>query len=75
MNEVAKGIWLGSLKAANNTAMLKQKGITHILTVIHGFHVQNTDQFITKRFELLDHPEASLAPHFDECAEFIKEGR
>ena len=74
MNRVDTNLWLGSLHAANNTIGLKKAGITHVLTIISGFKPMNMDQFVNKKIEALDHPEASLVPFMDEAADFIKEG-
>jgi hypothetical protein len=36
MHKIIDGLYLGNIDAANNWALLKQNGITHILTVALG---------------------------------------
>jgi len=36
MNQIAEGLYLGNLDAANNAMTLKKLGVTHILTVAMG---------------------------------------
>jgi protein-tyrosine phosphatase len=60
---------------AHDKNTLEQFEITHILNL--GYGVQNAfeDDYNYKKLDILDTPETDIRKYFDECFEFIDEGR
>ena len=74
MTEILPRLYLGSVYDASNHYRLKERGITHILTVAAGLEPIYPDEFTYHRVQVFDMPSASLLPHFPKIAEFINEG-
>lgn len=66
---------LGSQDVAMELKVLHNFNITHILNV--GYNIANffETNFVYKNIEILDVPEFDIRLHFDECFQFIDEGR
>jgi hypothetical protein len=82
MHKILDGLYLGNIDAANNWALLKQNGITHILTVALGLQpvkglvgeVYIRLKFLMKdlkwkRIEILDGPGENIKKHFETAIE------
>ena len=70
-HRVARGLFLGSVAAAYNLSLLKQLGITHILTVCDCLPPKFPGEFQYKLVNVLDAPTANIRQHFKETHEFI----
>lgn len=74
-DRILKGLYLGSHMAALNLTALKERNITHVLTVGTGLEQPHVDAVKYKLIEAWDVDSQDLYQHFEECVEFIKEGR
>jgi dual specificity phosphatase 12 len=70
---IDEGLYLGSLKHANDVQMLKNLGITHVLTCIKGVNSwYNGEHAIKHRIIPVNDVETEdFAQHFDTAADFI----
>ncbi|XP_071111624.1 dual specificity protein phosphatase 12-like [Haliotis cracherodii] len=76
LNAIFDDLYLGSMEAALHTDTLKELGITHILTIDDRPLLQEiTCHFSCKYVHGLDLQDTDLLTYFDECVEFINEGR
>lgn len=73
--EILPGVYLGSIGAANNVQALQALGVTHVLTVAQGLNPPHPSAFRYKCVAVLDSPDQDLTPFFEECLEFMEEGR
>ncbi|PIA14308.1 dual specificity phosphatase 12 [Coemansia reversa NRRL 1564] len=71
MDEVAKGLYVGSSMAETDKQKLDKCGITHILSVASRYAPSHPKDFIYKLVSVDDLPEENLIQHFPECNEFI----
>eukprot|EP01112_Ceratiomyxa_fruticulosa_P020897 TRINITY_DN7244_c0_g2_i2.p1 TRINITY_DN7244_c0_g2~~TRINITY_DN7244_c0_g2_i2.p1 ORF type:complete len:623 (+),score=183.94 TRINITY_DN7244_c0_g2_i2:162-2030(+) len=75
-NEILPKMYLGGLDSANNMAMLEHHKITHVLLAIG-----DSDPCFPLHFQYhvigdaKDDPRYDLSAHFDECINFIEQGR
>ncbi|KAJ8300148.1 hypothetical protein KUTeg_021667 [Tegillarca granosa] len=76
LNEVIDNLFIGSKSAVRNADTLKAKGITHIMTVNdHPLPLVVSQDFKYKFVHGLDLEFTDLLTMFDECYQFIDEGR
>lgn len=76
MDEVIDNLYIGSKSAVKNADTLKAKGITHIVTVSdHPLPLVVSQEFKYKYIHGLDLEFTDLLTMFDECYQFIDEGR
>ncbi|XP_050415369.1 dual specificity protein phosphatase 12 [Patella vulgata] len=76
MNVILENLYLGSVESSKDTEKLNELGITHILTVdVQALFQETCDTFVTKHINLPDLAESDLLTYFEECNEFINEGR
>ncbi|ERN12348.1 dual specificity protein phosphatase 1 [Amborella trichopoda] len=73
--EIEPGLYLGSIGVAFNKDALKQRNITHILTVAKSLDPAYPNEFICKKIEVLDNPDTNIEQYFDECISFIEDAR
>ncbi|KAA8588399.1 hypothetical protein FQN60_001593 [Etheostoma spectabile] len=50
-------------------------GVSHILNVAFGVENAFPDLFIYKTVSILDHPDADLLLHIQDCCDFIQQAR
>jgi hypothetical protein len=72
MDKIIDGLYLGNIQGASNLAMLKKKGITHILHVAADFKPFFPGEFNYLVINILDMPFENIMRHFKPAAEFIK---
>lgn len=65
----------GSQDVAQEKKLLDDYGITHILNLAYGVKNAFEDDYNYKSIDILDVPETDIRNYFDECFEFIDEGR
>lgn len=70
-NEIFKGLWLGSLESSYDRETLKQKGITHIISVLAGYEPPYPDDFNYLVIHALDNQTSNLSEVFNETSDFI----
>lgn len=76
MSFIIEGLFLGSLDDVYASKKLKEKGVTHILTIeTRPIPREFAQGFTTKFVHAFDMDNQDLLSHFDECFEFIKQGR
>ena len=68
---IAPNLYLGSIGAAQSEEQIKEKGITHVLTVARGFDIKCVDGLKYMTVEVADSPDADIRSHFPQCFEFI----
>ena len=68
-------MFIGSQDVAADKKTLEQFEITHILNLAYGVENAFEDEYNYKKLEILDTPETDIKKYFDECFEFIDEGR
>jgi len=68
-------LYLGSQEASLNRTALQTRGITHILSIGKELSQPYTEEINYKLVEAWDDPKQDLYKYFDECIEFINEGR
>ncbi|XP_037344925.1 dual specificity protein phosphatase 19a isoform X1 [Pungitius pungitius] len=66
---------LGSQDAAHDFGTLKKHKVSHILNVAFGVENVFPDLFIYKTVSILDHPDADVLLHIQECCDFIQKAR
>ncbi|XP_026151918.1 dual specificity protein phosphatase 19 [Mastacembelus armatus] len=66
---------LGSQDAAHDFGILRKHKVSHVLNVAFGVENVFPDLFIYKTVSILDHPEADLLLHLQECCDFIEQAR
>lgn len=73
--EIEPGLFLGSVGAASNKAVLKSLNITHVLLVANALVPAYPRDFKYKQVEVLDSEDTNLVQHFEECFSFIDEAK
>ncbi|XP_023515308.1 dual specificity protein phosphatase 1-like [Cucurbita pepo subsp. pepo] len=73
--QIEEGVFLGSIGAAHNKDELKKLNITHILTIACSMPPANPNDFVYKVVGVVDTRDADIKQHFDDCFNFIEEGR
>lgn len=73
--QIEEGLFLGSVGAAHNKDQLKKLNITHILTIACSLPPADPNDFVCKVVGVLDTRDADIKQHFDDCFNFIDEGR
>ncbi|XP_019154819.1 PREDICTED: dual specificity protein phosphatase 1-like isoform X4 [Ipomoea nil] len=73
--KIEEGLYLGSLGAANDKTRLKSLNITHILTVARALAPAHPNDFTYKVIAVLDREDVEISQYFDECFNFIEEGK
>jgi len=73
-NEIVPGLYLGGVAAARDKYNLRRLGITNILTVAEIDPIY-PEEFNYKVVRIDDHADQDLGVFFDECIDFIEEGR
>nr|UBK24583.1 MKP2 [Chrysanthemum x morifolium] len=73
--QIDEGLYLGSVGAANNKTLLKSLNVTHILTVANSLPPAYPNDFTYKIVDVSDREEVNIAQFFDECFNFINEGK
>ena len=68
---IAPNLYLGSIGAGAGEEQIKEKGITHVLTVARGFEIKNVEGVKYMTVEVADRPDADIRSHFPQCFEFI----
>jgi len=67
-------LYLGSIYAAHNSAVLKKLGITHILSVCDEHLKVDSQQFVHKVIQVDDKSDVDLLARFEEAHRFIEQG-
>ncbi|CAH9076965.1 unnamed protein product [Cuscuta europaea] len=73
--KIEEGLYLGSFGAAENRSELKSLNITHILTVSNSLSSLYPNDFAYKTISVSDKGDVDIAQYFEECFEFIEEGK
>ncbi|XP_028992836.1 dual specificity protein phosphatase 19a [Betta splendens] len=66
---------LGSQDAAHDFGTLRKHKVSHILNVAFGVENAFPDLFIYRTVSILDHPDADLLLHLQDCCDFIQQTR
>ncbi|KAL5541667.1 hypothetical protein UlMin_009377 [Ulmus minor] len=72
---IEENLFLGSAAAANNKSALKDLNITHILNVTNSLEPSHPNDFVYKVIKVADREDTNLRQYFEECFEFIDEGK
>ena len=72
-NQIVDGLYLGSLSSAFDRSTLKNKGITHIISVLAGFEAPYPDEFNYLVINALDNQSSNLKEVFTETSDFISD--
>ena len=70
LHEITSGLWLGSLKAAEDLQLLKTVGITHMVS-LGAFPLTVNPAVKQHKVEVHDIPSASIYPHLPAVVDFI----
>lgn len=71
LHEVYPGIFVGNISTSFNRQYLKDKGITHILSVIDGMGQTYPDDFTYMNLKAIDNQDCNLSQHFENSYQFI----
>ena len=72
MHEIIEGLWLGGLQAAEDVALLKCAGITHMVSLgVFPLAINSTVKQM-KVHNLMDIPSADISPHLPGVVDFIR---
>ncbi|KAJ2806122.1 tyrosine protein phosphatase yvh1 [Coemansia helicoidea] len=71
MDPVADGLYVGSAMAEGDEPLLREAGITHILSVASHYVASYPTRFTYKLVSIDDLPEENIIQHFPECNRFI----
>ncbi|KAJ2702776.1 tyrosine protein phosphatase yvh1 [Coemansia spiralis] len=71
MDKVADGLYVGSAMAEGDLPLLRECGITHILSVASHYVASHPTQFTYKLVSIDDLPEENIIQYFPECNHFI----
>eukprot|EP00026_Physarum_polycephalum_P011610 Phypoly_transcript_11846.p1 GENE.Phypoly_transcript_11846~~Phypoly_transcript_11846.p1 ORF type:complete len:382 (+),score=92.33 Phypoly_transcript_11846:158-1147(+) len=74
-NEVFPGLYVGDVWAAYNLEQLKQRNITHVVTVVMGLEPPFPGDFKYLNVHVRDVEDETIFEHFEEVVKFIDEGR
>ncbi|KAI0230981.1 Dual specificity protein phosphatase 12 [Lamellibrachia satsuma] len=76
MTYILERLYLGSMEDASNSAQLRKKGVTHILTVDwKPISREWRESFEYQYISAMDEQEMDLLSRFEECIQFIADGR
>lgn len=70
-NSIVNGLYLGSLESSYDYSTLKEKKITHIISVLAGYVPPYPDDFNYFVINTLDTEQSNLSEVFDDCSNFI----
>lgn len=70
-NQITDKILVGDLASASNKTIMKEQGITHIISVMNGVYEQFPDDFKYKLIHVNDDPWVDIGKYFDETNEYI----
>lgn len=73
MNEVFPKIYISDLRSSISESILKEHGITHIITAIVGVPITYPDQYTYLTLPLLDNTSQDMTEHFYVCNTFIRD--
>ncbi|KAL5537454.1 hypothetical protein UlMin_045610 [Ulmus minor] len=68
-------LFLGSSATANNKSALKDLNITHIVNVTNCLEPSHLNDIVYKIINVVDKEDTNLRQYFEECFEFIDEGK
>nr|KAG5703062.1 hypothetical protein BaRGS_016223 [Batillaria attramentaria] len=75
-DRVLDNLYLGGIFGKFQPALLKEQGITHILTLLdRPLHKEHVSDFTYKFVYALDMEVHNLLPNLEECLEFVEQGR
>lgn len=72
-NNIYENIYVGDLSFASNLNALKEKGITHIVSVLNGAYELFPNDFTYKMIHVNDDPWVQIDNFFDESNTFIEQ--
>jgi len=72
-SQINDNIFISDLPSSCNIDLMKEDGITHILSTVLGLEPFFPEDFIYKNVHVRDVEHQDLSPYFDESVEFIKE--
>ncbi|XP_054166274.1 uncharacterized protein DDB_G0280205-like [Oppia nitens] len=72
---IIPGLLIGSQDVAQDKTTLDNYEVTHILNLAYGVDNAFEDDYNYKKLEILDLPETDITVYFDDCFEYIDEGR
>ncbi len=76
MSFIQDGLYLGNADHAYDSDLLQQKGVTHILTLdAKPLKKEAVEKYCYKYIHALDMDSTDLLSHFQECIDFIEDGR
>jgi len=75
MSHIKDGIYIGSVKDANNINFINEKSITHVLCVASEVQPAFHNGVVYKHLKLSDHPLFSIFGYLSEASNFIKSGK
>jgi len=73
-DRIAENLYLGGHEAASNMDGLKERKITHIITIGKGLKMPYQDHFKYKFIDILDWEQENIMQYFGSSIEFIEEG-
>jgi hypothetical protein len=73
LNEVYPRIYVGNLSTSLNKELLKEKGITHIITVLTGLSPYYPNDFTYLSLPAIDIKDFNLSQHFENSNNFIEQ--
>ena len=72
MNQIEEDLYLGGLEAAEDKALLQERGITHILSLLNDFRrVEKLEGFEYMQIALPDTPDEDILRHIPQALSFI----
>ena len=75
MDMIEEGLYLGSMQAVQDESLLRQEGISHVLSVIDSLiELQRYDGITYKHIKLYDYPNENIVQFIPEALSFISEG-
>jgi len=74
-DRIIENLYLGAHHSALNLDGLRDRKITHILTIARGLRMAYPGEFKYKYIDILDWEQEDIYQYFESCMEFIEEAR
>ena len=74
MDQITDKVWLGNASHSRNISLLKQNGITKVLTVMNNppHTYKESDGINLKYINIYDKPRENIIQYFGDCIKFIE---
>jgi len=71
VTQIADNLYISDYETSFNKELLKEHGITHIISCVYGLTPRYPDDFKYKNIPLIDNPSEPILVYFDDACEYI----